>query len=334
MAIITLTAFNVLRDSIMSRLSILLLCPVFALLGCSRNEMDRQAPTSDSTQSGTLNLVATTGQVNAALKKLTQGTDAKVKLFCGPGVDPHSFSASTKDIQAMKDADAIFYNGYHLEAKLTNYLEKTFADKSWAMSNAFPADVRLDWVEDGAVDPDAPYDPHIWNHLPGWSVCVEGLADRLCEIDPKNEATYRANCDQYTQELKNLHEWSKNQIAAIPDQRRVIVSAHDAFNYFAEVYGMKTIAVLGIGNDPEADIKTMRDVAGKVAELKIPVIFMENINNPKVTRALQEASESKGWKVAIAPQTLYSDDLGEKPPQDTFIGAFKSNVEVISDSLK
>jgi len=92
--------------------------------------------------------------------------------------------------------------------------------------------------------------------------------------------------------------------------------------------------VLGIGNDPEADIKTMREVAEKVAELKIPVIFMENINNPKVTQALQEASEAKGWKVKIASRTLYSDDLGEAPPQDTFVGAFKSNVEVISDSLK
>ena len=315
----------------MSRLFILsLLLPVLAIGGCSRNEI--KGP--NDALSGNLNLVATTGQVNAALKKLTQGTNAEIKLFCGPGVDPHSFSASTKDIQAMKDADAIFYNGYGLEDKLSNYLGDTFADKSWAMSNSFPEDVRLDWIEDGEVDPHAPFDPHIWNHLPGWSLCVKGLSDQLCKLDPANESSYRANCDNYIQELTKLHEWSTNKINAIPPEKRVIVSAHDAFSYFAKVYNMKTIAVLGIGNDPEADIKTMREVAKKVAELKIPVIFMENINNPKVTQALQEASEAKGWKVKIASRTLYSDDLGEAPPQDTFVGAFKSNVEVISDSLK
>ena len=318
----------------MTRLFLYFLCSILALGGCSQTSVDQQAPSSNKLSSNNLNLVATTGQVNAALKKLTQGTNANVKLFCGPGVDPHSFSASTRDVQAMKDADAIFYNGYHLEAKLSSYLENTFADKSWAMSNSFPDNIRLEWVEDGEVDPDAPYDPHIWNHLPGWSACIEGLTDQLCKLDPTNEATYRKNCAAYTQELVDLHEWSKNKLNEIPQQRRVIVSAHDAFNYFANVYGMKTIAVLGIGNDPEADIKTMRDVAEKVSDLKIPVIFMENINNPKVTKALQEASQSKGWSVQIAPQTLYSDDLGETSPQDTFVGAFKSNVEVISDSLK
>ena len=318
----------------MTRFFISFLCAAFLFAGCTQQNTDQQAKTADGPAAQSLNLVATTGQVNAALKKLTQGTGAKIKLFCGPGVDPHSFSASTKDIQAMKDADRIFFNGYHLEAKLSNYLEGTFADKAWAMSEAFPEDIRIEWVEDGEVDPNAPYDPHIWNHLPGWSACVEGLTDQLCKLDPSNETIYRKNGEAYIKKLASLHNWSKNKLAEIPESRRVIVSAHDAFNYFANVYGMKTIAVLGIGNDPEADIKPMREVAAKVSELKIPVIFMENINNPKVTTALQEASQSRGWKVEIAPQTLFSDDLGEEPPQDTFVGAFKSNVEVISDSLK
>ena len=96
---------------------------------------------------------------------------------------------------------------------------------------------------------------------------------------------------------------------------------------------METLAVLGIGNDPEADIKTMRSVAEQICEKKIPAIFMESITNPKVTKALQEACTARDWKVELVGNPLYSDDIGESAPQNTFLGAFKSNVEIIFKSL-
>lgn len=319
----------------MYRITCVVISAAILFAGCSldsgkgKNSKDGSQASTNSYQ-----LIATTGQINSALKKLTQGTDCQIKLFCGPGVDPHSFSASTKDVQAMQNADAIYYNGYHLEAKLSDHLDGSFKSKSWAMSSAFPEKDRLQWIEDGKVDPAAPYDPHIWNHLPGWSVCVQALAEQLAELDPQNANLYRQNCDAYLKEMNEVHQWAARQLKEIPADRRFIVSAHDAFNYFAQVYQMETMAVLGIGNDPEADIKTMREVAETVADRKIPVIFMEAINNPKVTTALKEACDARGWSVKIASKTLYSDDLGEQAPQDTFLGAFKSNVEVISASLK
>ena len=305
-------------------------------LGCkpsSNPDSTSANPNSSSPSKATLQLVATTGQINDALQKLTQGTSASVKLFCGPGVDPHSFSASTKDVQAMLDADLIIYNGFHLEAKLSEHLQGSFESKSWSMASAFPADARLDWVEDGVVDPEAPFDPHIWNHLPAWSECVSALADRLGESDPNNATRYRENADTYLKEIEATHQWANEKLNSLPSQRRTIVSAHDAFNYFAKVYNMETLAVLGIGNDPEADIKTMRSVAEQICDKKIPAIFMESITNPKVTQALQEACTSRGWKVELVSQPLYSDDIGESPPQNTFLGAFKSNVEIIFESL-
>lgn len=309
------------------------------LAGCAADQTSSQKNESSNSreQAGEApapTVIATTGQINSALNQLAKGTKMQVKLFCGPGVDPHSFSASTRDIQAMQDADAIFYNGFHLEAKLANHLDDTFESKSWSMASAFPEEYRLQWEEDGEVDPEAPFDPHIWNHLPGWSACVQGLAEQLMELDPENASTYQENCDAYVREIMDLHEWSKSQINEIPEGRRYLVSAHDAFNYFAEVYDMRTIAVLGVGNDPEADIKTMRQVAEEVCEHKVPVIFLETITNPKVTQALQEACQARDWDVEIASRSLYSDDLGEAAPQDTFLGAFRSNVELISTSLK
>ena len=305
--------------------SLVALVFVFAMFGC-----DSSTP---KTSEGGLTLIATTGQVNSALQKLTAGTDANIKLFCGPGVDPHSFSASTNDVQAMVDADAIFYNGFHLEAKLSEQLHDAFGNKAWAMSSAFPEEERLDWIEDGEVDPDAPFDPHIWNHLPAWSKCVEALAKRLSEIDPDNAETYATNAAAYVTEIEETHRWAEQQLAGLPEDRQVIVSAHDAFKYLEKVYGVQTFAVLGIGNDPEADIKTMKDVAQQICDQKIPAIFLESITNPKVTTALQEACRARDWNVNVVDKPLYSDDLGEEPPQNTFLGAFRSNIEIICESL-
>lgn len=311
-------------------LSTLIVVCIVVLAGCD----SKSTGDSAGAQTSGLQIVVTTGQINAALQKITAGTDANVHLFCGPGVDPHSFSASTNDVQAMLDAHLIIYNGFHLEAKLSQHLHGKFEHKSWSMASAFPKTSRLDWVEDGEIDPEAPFDPHIWNHLPGWSECVLALATRLGESDPENSGTYMHNADGYIAELRDAHKWAQEQLAAIPQERRTIVSAHDAFNYFSNEYNMETLAVLGIGNDPEADIVTMRSVAKQICEKKIPAIFIESITNPKVSEALQEACQAREWKVTLVSQPLYSDDLGESAPQNTFLGAFKSNVQVICDSLK
>lgn len=302
-----------------------------SVIGCSVATRDTSATAATENQ---LDLVATTGQINSALVKLTEGTNATIRLFCGPGVDPHSFSASTQDVQAMLDADLIVYNGFHLEAKLSEHLHGSFENKSWSMASAFPEKHRLDWVEEGSVDADAPFDPHIWNHLPAWAECVTELATRLGEADPKNADVYRANGEAYVDELLDSHRWAEEKLAALPADRRTIVSAHDAFNYFSKLYGMESLAVLGIGNDPEADVKTMRLVAETICEKKIPAIFMESITNPKVTQALQEACAARDWNVRLVSQPLYSDDIGETAPQNTFLGAFKSNVEIIFEALK
>lgn len=287
-----------------------------------------------STGDAPLQLVATTGQINDALLNITKGTDANIHLFCGPGIDPHSFSASADDVQKMLDANLIVYNGFHLEAKLSEPLHDTFKNKSWSMASSFPKDARIDWLEDGEPDPDAPYDPHIWNHLPGWSVCVASLADQLADACPEHAETYRKNAAAYCQQIEELHQRTKTRLAQLPKQRRVLVSAHDAFNYFAKNYNMEPLAVLGIGNNPEADIRTMQKVANTICDKKIPAIFLESITNPKITDALKESCDSKGWEVKLIQQPLYSDDLGESAPQDTFLGAFQSNVDVIFEALK
>ena len=289
-------------------------------------------PNSESTHP--TKLIATTGQIHSALQTITDGTAVELKLLCGPGVDPHSFSASTNDVQAMMDADLIIYNGFHLEAKLDEHLRDTFQDRAWAMADAFPSAGRIDWVEDGEINPDAPYDPHIWNDLPGWSQAVAALVAKLADLDPRHADAYRDNGAKYIGELKRTHRWAEAQLTRLPEDRRTIISSHDAFGYFAKNYGLKTGAPLGIGNDAETDIKTMRKLAKLICDEKIPAIFVETISNMQVSKALSEACDARGWSVELVEQPLYSDDLGDSPPTNTFLGAFKSNVEVIYNALR
>ena len=284
-------------------------------------------------------IVATTGHIHDALLSLVKGSDIELKLLCGPGVDPHSYGASTKDVLAMEQAQLVVFNGFHLEAQLGDVLSReSLANKSWAMASAFPVEERLDWTEDGTpegeVDPDAPFDPHIWNHLPGWSECVGGLTSHLAKIFPEHAGLLAANGNAYRAQILEAHEWAKGELQSIPEQQRVLVSGHDAFQYFARQYDWETVAVLGVGNDPEADIKTMQTVAAFVVERKVPVIFLESITNPKVTKALEEACTGRGWAVRIADVPLYSDDLGESPPVNTYLGAFRTNVETIINAMR
>ena len=277
-------------------------------------------------------VVVTTGQIHDATRAMVDGLPVELKLLCGPGVDPHSYGASTRDVLAMDRAELIVFNGFHLEAQLSELLEReAIAAKSWSMAGAFPVERRLGWSEEGVGDES--FDPNIWNDLQGWSSCVEALSQELAELFPESAEQITANGERYRAELLAANQWAAQRLGALPESRRVLVSGHDAFNYFARNYGLETVAILGVGNDPEADLRTMRTVAEEVVERQVPVVFLESITNPRLTQALLEACAARGWTARIADEPLYSDDLGVEPPVDTFLGAFRANVEVISTAL-
>lgn len=277
-------------------------------------------------------VVVTTGQIHDAARAMVEGVPVELKLLCGPGVDPHSYGASTRDVLAMDRAELIIFNGFHLEAQLSELLEReAIAEKSWSMARAFPTDRRLGWSDEGGEAES--FDPHIWNDLEGWSSCVAALSLELAGLFPESREQIVANASRYSDEIRAAHEWAVEQLGALPASRRVLVSGHDAFSYFARNYGLETVAILGIGNDPEADLRTMRTVAEEVVERQVPVVFLESITNPRLTQALLEACAARGWQARIADHPLYSDDLGVEPPVDTFLGAFRANVEVITAAL-
>lgn len=279
-------------------------------------------------------LVATTGQIHDALQAMTEGVPVDLRLLCGPGVDPHSYSATTRDVKDLSRARAVIYNGFHLEAQLGEALEVgDIAAKAWSMASAFPSESVLEWVEDGEVDPDAPHDPHIWNHLPGWGTSVSALGEHVAGLLPDHADAIRAGAAAYVTEITEADRWAAEAIAALPANRRVLVSGHDAFQYFARRYGMQTLAVLGVGNDAEPNVRKIQEIAGQIVERDVPVVFLESITSSKIAEKLVESCVDRGAEVRIADDPLYSDDLGDQPPVDTFLGAFRTNVETIVRNL-
>ncbi len=277
-----------------------------------------------SQKGSTISVLATTGHIGDAVANIAP--HAEVFVLVGPGLDPHTYEASTRDIQKMRSADIVLWNGLHLEAQMQDAI-RSLGDSQLELGAEVPESMLLPW-EDNL------HDPHIWNSTRIWSIVVEAIAKKLAETDPENGAEYTQNAADYVAKIRAADEFARETLSAIPQKNRVLVSGHDAFNYFAEAYGFKALAIEGISTEDEASLQDLRNLADYIVENNVVAIFYENITNPQATRALQEAVAARGYKVAISEEELYSDSLGDAPPLDTYLGTFRHNVGAIANTLK
>lgn len=281
--------------------------------------------------SGKLEIVATTGQIYDALQNIGGDSIYLHPSLCGPGDNPHDYSATTQDIQNMSNADIVFYNGYKLEEQMQEILEQMGEDKAIPVSRDVPEERLIRWQEEDKV---TGFDPHIWNDLESWILCIETMSEIMAGKDAKNANYYRNNAEIYTQKILEMHEYAISELKQIPPENRVLVSSHDAFNYFARAYNLEAIAIMGISTTTEAGVKRIQDLANYIVEKQVKTIFMETSVNPKGIEALKEAVAAKDTEIQIAEQPLYSDALAPTPPADTYLGMVKSNVDVIVAGLK
>ncbi len=279
-----------------------------------------------------IKVLATTGLVGDAAKNI--GKDKiNLTVLLGPGIDPHTYELKASDIAKFKNADVIFYNGLHLEAKMDRVLKqlKNEGKIVVAVGEAIPKDKLIDWVEDGKVEG---HDPHVWNNAINWIYAVRAVRDALIKKDKANENYYKENCKDYVSRIKRTHEFVKNTIAKIPERNRILITAHDAFNYYGKAYGIKKIyAVQGISSETEASAANIKKLAGLIVKHKVPAIFIEDMINDKAMKALQKAAQDAGFNVKIG-KTIYSDSLSEKGKgADTYIKYLKYNANAIYEGL-
>ncbi len=271
--------------------------------------------------------VCTTGMV-ADLVRNVGGEHVAVEQLMGEGIDPHLYKTSTADIDKLTSADAIFYSGLHLEGKMGDVFVRMARRKPvYAVTEGVRQDQVLE-VDDGQ------FDPHLWFDVSLWSQCAEVVAEALAAYDSKHQADYERNFTTYRERLAKLHEECKSQIAAIPRERRVLVTAHDAFSYFGRAYDVQVKAIQGISTESEAGVKEINELVGFIAQNKIKAVFVESSVSDRNIKALVEGCQAQGHTVTIGGE-LFSDAMGQTgTPEGTYEGMVKHNVETIVKALQ
>jgi manganese/zinc/iron transport system substrate-binding protein len=277
-----------------------------------------------------LRVVATTSVV-ADLVRVIGGDDVALEALMGAGVDPHLYAPSAGDVRRMSSAQVVFYNGLHLEGKMSEVLEQMGRRDVPTVAVAGCISEHDLITAEGFS---GVHDPHVWFDISLWVRAAECVRDELAKIDPEHADGYVKRGDAYLAELAALHQWVAQRISEIPAERRVLVTAHDAFSYFGRAYGLEVRGLLGISTAAEAGTADVTALAGFIETRRIPAIFIESSVSPRYVEALQQAVEAKGFDVAIGG-SLYSDALGEPGgPAGTFPGTVRSNVDTIVGALR
>lgn len=303
----------------------LLLLLVLPLSACARPGVAERA---DGTP---LRVVATTGQIGDAVRYIA-GETVEQQVLLGPGIDPHTYVATESDIRTFQRADVIFYNGLHLEAQLERVLSqlgRTGRATVVALGETIEPSRLLGWEPEAGM----PHDPHIWNDVQLWKLVVEQISATLVVADPANAASYRGNAAAYLRQLDELDAYIRAQVATIPVERRVLLTAHDAFGYFARAYGFEVAAIQGISTEAEASTADIQALASLVVERRVPAIFVETTISPRTIEAVRAAVRAAGHEVVLGGE-LYSDALGAPDTSaGTYIGMMRHNVDTLVAAL-
>ncbi len=281
-------------------------------------------------ENGKLNVVTTTTMITGLVKNIG-GDKIGVKGLMGSGVDPHLYKASEGDVSKLFEADVVIYNGLHLEGKLEEVFEKMEYQnkKTIVISDIIDKNTLIN-SENFASN----YDPHIWFDINNWIKITTYVAGKLGELDAKNAEVYKANAKKYIEKLIRLNTEIDTKINELPEEQRILVTAHDAFNYFGKQHKFNVVGLQGLSTATEAGVQDVQKLAKFIIENEVKAIFLETSVPKRTIEALQAAVKSKGQEVVIGG-TLYSDALGNAGTEEgTYLGMYKANVKTIVDALK
>jgi len=299
---------------------VLFIIAISILFGCKNT----------STESGKLQVVTTTTMITDLVQNIG-GDLIEVKGLMGAGVDPHLYKASEGDVSKLYNADIIFYNGLHLEGKLVEVFEKmNLKDKSTISLGGYLDTKQLIGSDYFASN----YDPHVWFNIQFFKEFSNKVTDILSEKDPKNAAQFIENEKVYIKKLEALETEISSIIEKLPVEKRILVTAHDAFNYFGKQYGFQVVGLQGLSTATEAGVQDVQKLSTFIIENNVKAIFIESSVPQRTIEALQASVISKGHEVSIGG-SLYSDALGSAGTiEGTYIGMFQYNVNTIVKALQ
>ncbi|MCH2138680.1 MAG: zinc ABC transporter substrate-binding protein [Phycisphaerales bacterium] len=276
-----------------------------------------------------LKIVATTGMVGDVAAQIG-GEHATVTTLCGEGVDPHLYTPRASDVRRIMAADLVLYNGLMLEGRMDEVFKRAAEQGKLVrpVAEVLKKEILL-------ADPEheGHPDPHVWMDVRAWMQVADGITKSMCEADPANCAAYQANAKVYKRKLDVLDNFVRNSLRSVPRNRRVLVTAHDAFSYFGRAYNIEVIGVQGISTESEAGLADVNGLVDILVEQKIPAVFVESSVSDKYVRALIEGAAARGHTVTVGGE-LFSDAMGKPGTREgTYMGMMAHNGETITKAL-
>lgn len=275
--------------------------------------------------------VVTTTTMVTDLVKSVGGERVAVEELMGPGVDPHLYKAAASDITKMQRAQVIFYNGLLLEGKLQDTFTKLARTKRhvYAITESIPEKELLEPPDFGGH-----HDPHVWFDVPLWSKCVETVVKGLAEFDPQGREHFERRGREVQARLRELHEWALKKSAELPKEKRILITSHDAFNYFGRAYGFQVVGLQGISTVEEANLAAMTKMVDFIKKNQVKAIFVESsVSSGPIKRISQDAGVKIGGE-------LFSDAMGTPGQKEngydlgTYEGMIKHNLSTVVNALK
>ncbi|PSL18507.1 metal ABC transporter solute-binding protein, Zn/Mn family [Shimia abyssi] len=278
--------------------------------------------------SDTLSVVATTGMIADTARRIGGGA-VEVKSLMGAGVDPHAYRQTRTDIVAMTRADLVLWHGLYLEAQMQDFLHKLEKRGTVvAATDTLPRELLR-----GHDDYADKFDPHVWMDPTLWTYVVEHIRDALTAKSPANAELFAANTKTLITELEALAVYGARAMATVPQEARVLVTAHDAFGYFGRAYGFEVMGIQGISTESEAGLNRIGELVDLLVERKIGAVFVESSVSDRSIRALSEGAAAKGHEVIIGGE-LFSDAMGQEGTYEgTYPGMIDHNFTVIAGAL-
>jgi manganese/zinc/iron transport system substrate-binding protein len=258
------------------------------------------------------------------------GNCVEVTAMMGPGVDPHLYTATESDVELLFDANIIFYGGLHLESRMADVFEQIrqgLGKPTIPVSESIPEDLILTSPQFNTAD------PHVWMDVQLWMIVAETIRDKLSEYLPEQAAYFDQNAEAYLTQMEELDEYVSEQIERIPEERRVLVTAHDAFQYYSRAYGIEVYAPQGVTTEAEVGVQDIRETIDLLVDRGIPTIFVESSVSPDVVEAIVAGARARGHEVSIGG-SLFSDAMGEAgTPEGTYLGMIRYNTDTIVSGL-
>ncbi|MBX3449249.1 MAG: zinc ABC transporter substrate-binding protein [Planctomycetaceae bacterium] len=302
---------------------------LLSVAACQDGRSSQQPSLTDGAANGRVRLVATTNLVGDLVRRIAPAS-FEIKVLMGPGVDPHLYTPTRNDVRELLSADLVFYHGLNLEGRMARQLAqlKQSGRQLAAVTDILPRG-QLRSIGTGHGE----FDPHVWMSVPLWTECAKHVAKVLAERFPEQAAEIRSRSENLVNEFAHCDQEIREQLKRIPEERRVLVTAHDAFEYFGHDYGMRVRSVQGVSTESEAGVKDISDLVTFLVEQKIPAIFVESSVNRRYIEAVQSGVAARGGSVRIGDE-LYSDSLGPADgPAGTYESMMRSNLGSIVRAL-